>query len=176
MPCYPALALLLGSAMAVGGSRIRWGTRALTVITGIAAIAAIAILVADRHVPTPGDITTALSKHPTAYKLSLGHMEDLTLSSFAYLRFPLALAAIAFLIGAAGTLRAGSRRAFLAVAVMMVLFFQAARLAMVPSTLFSPRGRSLEPSSTPRRAPSSSTASTTFTLRSPITLTAPSCC
>ena len=28
MPCYPALALLLGSAMAAGGSRIRWGTRA----------------------------------------------------------------------------------------------------------------------------------------------------
>jgi 4-amino-4-deoxy-L-arabinose transferase-like glycosyltransferase len=131
MPCYPALALLLGSAMALGGNRIRWGTRALTIITGIAAIAAISILIAVRHVPTPGDITAALSKHPTAYKLSLGHMEDLTLSSFAYLRFPLGLAAIAFLIGAAGTLRAGSRRAFVAVAVMMVLFFQAARLAMV---------------------------------------------
>jgi 4-amino-4-deoxy-L-arabinose transferase-like glycosyltransferase len=131
MPCYPALALLLGSAIAAGGSRIRWGTRALTVITTLAAIAAIAILVADRHVPTPGDITAALSKHPTAYKLSLGHMEDLTLSSFAYLRFPLALAAIAFLVGAVGTLRAGSQRAFLAIAVMMVLFFQAARLAMV---------------------------------------------
>jgi 4-amino-4-deoxy-L-arabinose transferase-like glycosyltransferase len=131
MPCYPALALLLGSAIAVGGSRIRWGTRALTVITTLAAIVAIAILVADRHVPTPGDITAALSKHPTAYKLSLGHMEDLTLSSFAYLRFPLALAAIAFLVGAVGTLRAGSQRAFLAIAVMMVLFFQGARLAMV---------------------------------------------
>lgn len=131
MPCYPALALLLGSAIAVGGSRIRWGTRALTVITGIAAMAAIAILIAVRHVPTPGDITTALSKHPTAYKLSLGHMEDLTLDSFAYLRFPLALAAIAFLIGAAGTMRAASQRAFIAIAVMMVVFFQAARLAMV---------------------------------------------
>jgi hypothetical protein len=131
MPCYPALVLLLGSAMAAGGNRVRWGTRALTVITAIAAIAAIAILVADRHVPTPGDITAALSKHPTAYKLSLGHMEDLTLSSFAYLRFPLALAAIAFLVGVAGTLRAGSQRAFMAIAVMMVIFFQAARLAMV---------------------------------------------
>jgi 4-amino-4-deoxy-L-arabinose transferase-like glycosyltransferase len=131
MPCYPALALLLGSAMAAGGNRIRWGTRALTIITALAAIVAIAILLAVRHVPTPGDITAALSKHPTAYKLSLGHMEDLTLSSFAYLRFPLALAAMAFLIGAVGTLRAGSQRTFLAVAVMMVLFFQAARLAMV---------------------------------------------
>jgi hypothetical protein len=58
-------------------------------------------------------------------------MEDLTISSFAYLRFPLGLAAVAFLIGAVGTLRAGSQRAFLALAVMMVLFFQAARLAMV---------------------------------------------
>ena len=106
MPCYPALALLLGSAMAAGGSRIRWGTRALTIITALAAMAAIAILIAVRHVPTPGDITAALSKHPTAYKLSLGHMEDLTLNSFAYLRFPLALAAVAFLIGAVGTLRA----------------------------------------------------------------------
>jgi hypothetical protein len=131
MPCYPALALLLGSAMAAGGRRIRWGTRALTIVTTVAALAAIAILVAVRQVPTPGDITEALSKHPTAYKLSLGHMEDLTLDSFAYLRFPLALAAIAFLVGAAGTLRAGSRRAFWALAVMMVVFFQAARLAMV---------------------------------------------
>jgi hypothetical protein len=131
MPIYPALALLLGSAMAAGGSHIRWGTRALTVITALAALTAITILLAIRHVPTPGDITAALSKHPTAYKLSLGHMEDLTLNSFAYLRFPLGLAAVAFLIGALGTLRAGSRRAFLAVAVMMVLFFQAARLAMV---------------------------------------------
>ena len=129
MPCYPALALLLGSAMAVGGSRIRWGTRALTVITCLAALAAIAILIAVRHAPTPGDITAALSKHPTAYKLSLGHMEDLTLDSFAYLRFPLALAAVAFLIGAVGTLRA--RTAFFAVAVMMVMFFHAARLAIV---------------------------------------------
>ena len=33
-------------------------------------------------------------------------MEDLTLQSFAYLRMPLLLAAIAFLIGAIGTFRA----------------------------------------------------------------------
>ncbi|MGC2403360.1 MAG: glycosyltransferase family 39 protein [Acidobacteriaceae bacterium] len=131
MPCYPALALLLGSAMAAGGSRVRWGTRALTIITTLAAVTAIAILIAVRHVPTPGDITTALSKHPTAYKLSLGHMEDLTLSSFAYLRFPLALAAIAFLIGALGSMQAAGKRAFLALALMMVIFLQAARLAMV---------------------------------------------
>jgi hypothetical protein len=117
--------------MALEGKSIRWGTRGMTVIAGIAAAAAIAILIADRSLPTPGDITTALSKNPTAYKLSLGHMEDLTISSFAYLRLPLAMAALAFLVGVAGTLRAGSRRAFLALAVMMAIFFQAARVAMV---------------------------------------------
>src|ERR1700733_3235698 len=89
MPCYPAMALLIGSAIAVNGRIVRGGTRALTVICGGAGLAAIAILIAVWHVPTPGDISSALSPHPTAYKLSLGHMEDLTLPSFAYLRFPL---------------------------------------------------------------------------------------
>jgi len=131
MPCYPALALLLGSAMALGGDWIKAGTRALTVVTAICAAAAIAILVAVRHLPTPGDISVALSHHPNAYKLSLGHMEDLTLDSFAYLRLPLAVAAVAFLVGVAGTIRSSGRRAFLAAALMMMLFYQAARLALV---------------------------------------------
>ena len=131
MPCYPALALLLGSAMAAGGNRIRRGTRLLSVITACAALAAIVILFLVRHLPTPGDISRALSENPQAYTLSLGHMEDLTLASFAYLRLPLALAALAFLIGALGTLRFHGKRAFLSTAVMMVLFFHAARLALV---------------------------------------------
>jgi 4-amino-4-deoxy-L-arabinose transferase-like glycosyltransferase len=131
MPCYPAMALLLGSAVAAGGAWITRGTRALTVITGCAAAAAIAILIAVRNVPAPGDISSALSTHPGAYTLSLGHMEDLTLQSFAYLRLPLAVAAIAFCLGMLGTLRARSQRALIAAALMMVLFFHAARLAMV---------------------------------------------
>jgi len=131
MPCYPAFALLIGSAIAMNGRLVRGGTRALTVICAVAALAAIAILVADRHLPTPGDISQALSFHPKAYTLSLGHMEDLTLDSFAYLRLPLAMAAVAFLIGAVGTIRTASRSAYIAVALMMVVFFQAARLAMV---------------------------------------------
>jgi hypothetical protein len=80
---------------------------------------------------SPGDISEALSQHPSAYTLSLGHIEDLTINSLAYLRLPLALAGIAFLLGSLGTMRAVGQRAFLALAVMMVLFFQAARLAMV---------------------------------------------
>jgi 4-amino-4-deoxy-L-arabinose transferase-like glycosyltransferase len=131
MPCYPALALLLGSAMAAGGNWIRWGTRALGVITAGAALAATAILIAVRHVPTPGDISSALSHHPSMYSLSLGHMMDLTINSFAYLRLPLGIAAIAFLVGAVGSVRWTGQRAFLAGTLMTVLFFHAARLAMV---------------------------------------------
>ena len=135
MPCYPAFALLLGSAMAEDGIWIRRGTRALTIVAGMASLACLAILVAVRHVPTPGDITVALSTHPNAYKLSLGHMEDLTLDSFAYLRVSLSIAATGLLVGVIGTMRASGRsaqlRAYLAAALMMIVFFQGARLAMV---------------------------------------------
>jgi 4-amino-4-deoxy-L-arabinose transferase-like glycosyltransferase len=135
MPCYPAFALLLSAAMAEEGGWIRGGTRALSTVCCVASIACFSILFAVRHVPTPGDITAALSVHPNAYKLSLGHMEDLTLDSFAYLRVPLVLAGTGFLLGAIGALSMkGSRpylRAYLAAALMMVIFFQAARLAMV---------------------------------------------
>ena len=131
MPCYPALALLLGSAMATGGDWVRWGTRVLCVTSACAAVAIIAILIHVRGLPIPGDISSALSHHPKAYTLSLGHIEDLTLDSFAYLRVPLVLAGAAFLLGVLGTFRATGQRAFLAAALMMVLFFQAARLAMV---------------------------------------------
>jgi 4-amino-4-deoxy-L-arabinose transferase-like glycosyltransferase len=131
MPCYPALALLLGSAMAEEGIWIRRGTRILAVVTGAAATAACTILFLVRNVPTPGDIAAALTQRLKFYTLALSHMEDLNLQSFAYLRLPLALAAIAFLIGLIGTMRARPLRAFWATAAMMVIFFQAARLAMV---------------------------------------------
>jgi hypothetical protein len=131
MPCYPAFALLLGCAMATRDKWIRVGTRVLFVLVTCSAVAGIGILIAVRHVPTPADISVALSYNPEAYTLSLGHMEDLTLRSFAYLRLPLALAVVAFLIGAVGNLRWKGQRAFLASAVMMVVFFHAARLAMV---------------------------------------------
>ncbi len=129
MPCYPALALLLGSAMAEENAWTRVGTRVLSAVSALAGIACLAILFGVRHVPTPGDITAALSRHPAAYKLSLGHMEDLTLDSFAYLRLPLTIAAAAFLIGAFGALR--RKASYLAAALMMVVFFQGARLAMI---------------------------------------------
>jgi hypothetical protein len=131
MPCYPALALLLGSAMAANGDWVRKGTRALGVISACAALAAFAIYWDVRNLPAPGDISGALSNHPSAYTLSLGHMLDLTIPSFAYLRVPLIIAAIAALVGAIGSFWARGLRSFLAAAVMMVVFLQAARVAMV---------------------------------------------
>ena len=130
MPCYPALALLLGSAMAMEGDWIRRGTRAISVIAACAGLSTLTLFVLARNLPAPGDISQALSQHPGAYKLSLGHMQDLTLASFAYLRAPLLMAAIAFCVGALATWRLAGQKAFLAAALMMILFFHAARLAM----------------------------------------------
>jgi 4-amino-4-deoxy-L-arabinose transferase-like glycosyltransferase len=130
MPIYPALALLLGCAMDKEGKLITFGSRAIAVFsTGAVAVIA-AILFAVRHVPATGDISSALQQHPESYTLSLGHMGDLTLQSFAYLRAPLILAGVAFLGGAAGGWLRG-RRAFIALAAMMVLFLHASRMALV---------------------------------------------
>jgi 4-amino-4-deoxy-L-arabinose transferase-like glycosyltransferase len=130
MPCYPALALLLGAAMATQGDWIRRGTRVLSGIAACVGLITLALFVLTRDVAAPGDISQALSKHPGAYTLSLGHMQDLTLSSFAYLRTPLLVATIAFCIGSFATWKWSGQRAFLAAALMMVLFFHAARLAL----------------------------------------------
>ena len=130
MPCYPALALLLGSAMARESGWLRRGARTVSVVTTCAAIATFALFVMTRNTPAPGDISRALSHHPGAYTLSLGHMQDLTIASFAYLRTSLFVATIAFLVGAAASWAWTGRKAFLGAAFMMVLFFHAARLAM----------------------------------------------
>ena len=104
MPCYPALALLLGSAMAAGGNWVRYGTRVLCGISCCAGGGGARRCISCRGIfPRRAISRTALSSHPGAYKLSLGHMEDLTIASFAYLRLPLLIAALAFLVGAAGT-------------------------------------------------------------------------
>lgn len=131
MPCYPAFALLLGSAMSRHDSWIRRGTKTLAGITAVCALAAFAIWFSVRSLPTPSDISVALSQNPDAYTLSLGHMEDLTMPAFAYLRLPLLLAATAFLLGALGNFFYSGRKAFLTTTLMMILFYQAARLALI---------------------------------------------
>jgi 4-amino-4-deoxy-L-arabinose transferase-like glycosyltransferase len=135
MPMYPALALLVGSAMDREGRWVTVATRTLAAVAAAAALAAGAALYLVRHVRTPGDISSALQQHPGAYTLSLGHMGDLTFQSLAYLRVPLALAGAAFLLGAVGAWFLRGHRAFFALAAMMVLFFHASRKAL---TVFDP--------------------------------------
>ncbi len=130
MPCYPALALLLGSAMAADTRWIGYGKHALMGVLVLALTAIVFLLFQVKDLAAPGDISSALARNPDAYTLSLGHMGDLTIASFAYLKAPLALAGLACLVGIAGTAMARNR-AVLGIAVMMVLFFHAARMALV---------------------------------------------
>jgi 4-amino-4-deoxy-L-arabinose transferase-like glycosyltransferase len=132
MPIYPALALLLACGVAACEDSIRIGAKFVAVMAACGAIAVCAILVIVRGVPAPGDISVALTQNAIdSYTLALGHMGDLTFRAFAYLRVPLVIAGIAFLIGAVGAWRLRGERALFAIALMMVVFFQAARLALV---------------------------------------------
>jgi len=127
MSAYPAFALLIGDAVARREAWVRGGRLALAPVCGAAAVACLLLLAASRDVDPTGDISRSLTHNPGAYTLSLGHVGDLTLDSFAWLRGPLVLAAVAFAIG----VFASARFRLVGLAVMMVVFFQAARWAMV---------------------------------------------
>jgi len=132
LPCYPAIAILLGMAMASESRFLRPATKVAGAIAALVAVVLVFLLIGTRGMPAPGDISVALNQQtPEDYTLSMAHMADLTFKAFAYLRVPLALAALATLVGAVGALWFDGRRAFLALAVMMVIFFQAARLALI---------------------------------------------
>src|SRR5205807_2374048 len=75
MPCYPALALLLGCAIAHEGTRKEvstWIRAGRWVVIGISALATLAIALILTKVwplPAPGDISNALTQHPENYTL-----------------------------------------------------------------------------------------------------------
>jgi len=133
MPIYPALALLVGSSMISGVRQLRAANRLLFwAFCGLGAALTLTLgLVAGIH--PQGDISRALTQHPELYTLSLGHLRDLTLEAFAYLKLPLLLAALAAAVSAVGLgLASGHRaRSAFAVAAGMILFFHSARLALV---------------------------------------------
>ncbi len=132
MPCYPALAILAGAALASGPSRWVSAGYAVLAALGISAATAVAaILYQIRGVQSSGDISGALTQNPEAYTLSLGHMQDLTLASFAWLRGPLLVAGLALAAGAvAAWLARRSPLGPLCLAAMMTLCLHAARAAM----------------------------------------------
>ncbi|HZP07155.1 MAG TPA: glycosyltransferase family 39 protein [Terracidiphilus sp.] len=132
MPIYPALALLLGSALAEerffkAGSRLKLAIFALLTV-GLGTI-----LWLSAGIPAKGELADALVQHPEMYTLSMGHMGDLTLAAFAYLRLPLAVAVTACGITAIGiwVSRKSVVQTVAVTAVGMTLFYQAARLALI---------------------------------------------
>ena len=131
LPIYPAMALLLGSAMVEGSSWIRYGNRVLGTVCALALAGIMFILVNVWNMPAPGDISRALAQHPEMYTLSLGHMGDLTLASFAYLKLPLLLAGLAFAVAVVAAFRKPGRVCYLLIAFSMVLLLNAARIAMI---------------------------------------------
>lgn len=131
MPCYPAFAIIIGSAMAADTRWLKWSIRAAAALATIAAFVLLFLLWSTRGLPTSGDISVALTQNPDIYSLSMGHFFDLTFKAFAYLRLPLALAAVGTIIGAAGAWPGRGKAAFFALALMMVIFYQAARLALI---------------------------------------------
>ena len=133
MPIYPALALLAGAALSYANRWVPVGTRVLLVLFALLSISLLTILLLVWRQPAPGDIATALTQHSELYTLSLGHMRDLTLHAFAYLKLPLALAAFACGAGAMGLLvsRGNVKRSVLVVAASMIVFFHAARIALI---------------------------------------------
>ncbi len=127
MPAYPAMALLLGVAIAAS---VPYAARIVAAVATLALAAIVFILANVWSLPAPGDISQALAQHPEMYTLSMGHMGDLTLASFAYLRPPLILAGIAFALGALAGWRYKALRTEIGLALMMVLLLNAARIAM----------------------------------------------
>ena len=132
MPIYPALALLAGSALASESARVRAGMRGLQITFALLFGVVGTLLVLVWRTPAPGDISQALVQHPELYTLSLGHFGDLTLTAFAYLKLPLAFAALAFALGFLGlTLARENAKRIAAICVAMVVFFQAAQVALI---------------------------------------------
>lgn len=131
LPCYPAIALLLGEAFARAGRAVDWGRKILFAVFLALTAALVGILIAVRDLPGTGDISRALSPNPELYTLSLGHMADLTLAAFAYLKLPVTLAAVATVVGALVAWRLTGYRLALGLALAMILFFQAARQALI---------------------------------------------
>jgi 4-amino-4-deoxy-L-arabinose transferase-like glycosyltransferase len=132
MPVYPAVALVLGSVMDTRDRLMRVSSAIVCLIFFAAALTGTVILCKVWNLPAPGDIANALTtQNSEAYTLSLGHMGDLTLRSFAYLRTPLVLACVAFSVGIWSAWRFQGHRTYIGLACTMLLFFQAARLAMI---------------------------------------------
>jgi len=106
------------------------------VLCGISAglfVVLVTVLALVWRMPVVGDISRALVQHPEVYTLSMGHVLDLTLDAFAYLKLPLGLAAVSFGSAALAPVlwRSSVRKTVIALAACMIVFLQAARIALI---------------------------------------------
>jgi len=148
LPAVPALALLTAgwlereSNSPAGSHDRRAGRIASTVLLVLGAavfLASMAILWQAKPFPPGTDLGDVLTQHPGEYKLSLGHMQDLTIESFGMFRAPLLILSVSLL---AGTLlnwiwrrRGKAIAANLVLAAMMVAVLFAVQQGYV---IFSP--------------------------------------
>jgi 4-amino-4-deoxy-L-arabinose transferase-like glycosyltransferase len=110
LPAVPALALLIAGWLeresnSRAASRERRAGKiasAVMLVIGIAVFTAtIAILSQAKPFPPGTDLGDVLTQNPGQYKLSLGHMQDLTLESFGMFRAPLGILGVSLLVGTA---------------------------------------------------------------------------
>jgi 4-amino-4-deoxy-L-arabinose transferase-like glycosyltransferase len=133
LPAVPALALLIAGWLeresnSPASSRERRAGRIASstmLVIGVAVfIATMAILWQAKPFPPGTDLGDVLTQHPGQYKLSLGHMQDLTIESFGMFRRPLWILGVSLLAGTALNWilrrRGQALKANLALAGMMV--------------------------------------------------------
>jgi 4-amino-4-deoxy-L-arabinose transferase-like glycosyltransferase len=161
-PAYLPLLMLLAAALAMDNNGRKDAALTLTFATftlfGLIIASTLAYgLWSSRHLPFLRDIGLALAHRSVGdYTLSMSHFFDLTGSSFAALRLPAALAALAFLLGPgiAWWLYAHRRlhAAILTTALTSAVFLIAAHIAldrfspMLSSQTFAATIQSLEAS------------------------------
>jgi 4-amino-4-deoxy-L-arabinose transferase-like glycosyltransferase len=143
LPALPALAVLCGmlmkreaesapdSALRRSGAR---GAMAMLLLGVIAFAITIRIAAVSPAVPPNADFGEMLRRAQNMYRLSMGHLFDLTPQAMGFFRWPLILTGVSFL---AGTVlhwifrkRGASMRANLTLASMMVVLFYAVHLAL----------------------------------------------
>ncbi len=145
-PIYPAVLMLIAGALATveespdaNPSATGWlnGANIVFAVLGLVASAILAYgLWESRHLPYVADIGTLMAHRDVGgYTLSMSHFFDLTGPSFAALRLPAVVAAIAFLLGplAAWRLRrrGHSLESTVTVALTMAVILIAAHIALV---------------------------------------------